>query len=647
MPLEKARTLLTKGLAFFFVVFYALQITWGANSASSTPSALLDLVAGQRSQKTVRVALLGSSLSCGFPFGGPSWWDTLISQVGTSRPEWPLRFEFSTWRGLDMSIRDYRNVLPELLKTSPNVVMIECSSAELLLRQIRGHEKTFPLFDENLESVQAWPEQVDAENLASEAIKDLGKMIGQLKARGVWVLLIGPAACLREFRPLRSEPLQRALAKEQEIMALADLADKNRIESPQYALRCYERLVALEPNFALHHWALARQLRAMGKTGEAQKEERLAWSKDQWPLRGNQSWADSVLELAKTQQIQFLDLQKLCDRISPQGSAGFEVFYDAIHVREPVHGLVAEKVIALLEGDNKFHKLKKTSLAPDSAELWYNVSKSLYSSMQTGIAWDGLHKALELSPHHLPSLKLMFKMALDRQEFNYITGLSQNIFKLEPYDENTWNKSVWMTALERGPEVAELLSKMPSIYWNSPAARFAQGLLTWKNDKSPQLAKEDLEAGLRCGMNSQVRTIMMTFYKELGDHAAMIDMMEKECRNDPKNAALSLALLTRISVEAWDRPEILQGREALFEEICSRHPRDMRILLAQMLYLWQQGLFQPAHDKAQNMLNLSFKFNIPLNREQIKEFQLKMQSEEKLSKEMFFMSIGKSEKDFK
>jgi Flp pilus assembly protein TadD len=175
------------------------------------------------------------------------------------------------------------------------------------------------------------------DELAQQVLKhyrfNLARMIGIARSVGAGVVMVTPAANLRDAAPFKSEPgpgvgdrdrvRWNALAAE----GTAALRDQDW----ETAAARLSEAVAIDPRHAGLQFALGRSLLPLGNVSGARTAFERARDEDVCPLRALGPMAGIVREVAATRGVLVVDFERLADEWSADGIPGADLFLDHVH----------------------------------------------------------------------------------------------------------------------------------------------------------------------------------------------------------------------------------------------------------------------------------------------------------------------------
>ena len=177
---------------------------------------------------------------------------------------------------------------------------------------------------------------------------NLERMIEIARSAGAKVLLVTPAANLKDCLPFKSE---RAAAFDetdtQTLEALSvQLLDAEEQESLDEQLSALDRLLARDDRHAQTHFLRGRVLLGLGRDREAKTAFERARDEDVCPLRAVREILQIVRDVATDSDVALVDFARLAEDQADDGIPGEESFLDHVHPTIEMHRLLA---LALIE----------------------------------------------------------------------------------------------------------------------------------------------------------------------------------------------------------------------------------------------------------------------------------------------------------
>lgn len=209
-----------------------------------------------------------------------------------------------------------------------------------------------------------------------------------------------------------------------------------------------------EPRSLVLLWTAREALRMGGKPEEAadipDKIERLMTTRD-WAYRD----APSIVTYGRALLLRGIDPKKVLDEVY---AVSQQVFPKA---RETY---LARGELALDKGDGALAaKAFQAGLKvlPDDADLHFGLAKAFHGSDREQMG-AGLEKALELNPHHIPSLLLKADFLIDREDYPAASGLLDKIAEKNPARPEMWAMRAVLAHL-RNDKTAEAAARTAAL----------------------------------------------------------------------------------------------------------------------------------------------------------------------------------------
>lgn len=190
------------------------------------------------------------------------------------------------------------------------------------------------------------------EGVIRQYADNVRKMVRMCQERGVEVLLVNPVSKLRDCPPFKSEHSanlsSEQLARWEKLTA--DAAEQLRRGSLGYARarELYEQACEIDPLHAGGLYNLAEVCDRLEDFTAAKDAYRAAKDADICPLRILQPMNGAVLEIARQENVPFVDAERLFADHSKQGIPGGDWLVDHVHPTIEGHQLLADEISALL-----------------------------------------------------------------------------------------------------------------------------------------------------------------------------------------------------------------------------------------------------------------------------------------------------------
>lgn len=356
----------------------------------------------QKGPGTVRVFCLGGSTTFGRPF------DDRTSYVNWLRNLLPHADDEKHWEVINaggVSYASYRlaSLMEEMARYSPDLFVIHTGHNEFLEERTYGDLKggpsamqrsiapltrtrTFTLVDRWMggashEPIEAFvlPAEVDPildhsvgpddyhrdPKLASQVLQhlefNLHRMIDIAESVGARVILVTPAANLKDFSPFKSEHFRvLSEAESAEWNQLYAAADRDRrVGELEEALAKLKAAAQIDDGRADLHHRIGLFLFEQGKTAEARRHFQRAIDLDVCPLRASGSIQQLVERTAIARQVPLVDFQSVVDNACRETHGhdcpGREYFVDHVHPTVAGHRLLALTLIQAMSQSSMLH----------------------------------------------------------------------------------------------------------------------------------------------------------------------------------------------------------------------------------------------------------------------------------------------------
>ncbi len=174
-------------------------------------------------------------------------------------------------------------------------------------------------------------------------------MVAACKAAHVPILIIKLGSNLRDCPPFKSEH-RAGLAPEAEQawQAAFDAATSAATTNLSTALELYGRAQAVDDEYALLDYRIARVLDRQGRTNEALRHYLLARDKDICPLRLSRPLEKKLDRIVLETRTPMLDAAGLLADQAPDGIPGFDLYLDHVHPTIGGHQLIASRTAEMI-----------------------------------------------------------------------------------------------------------------------------------------------------------------------------------------------------------------------------------------------------------------------------------------------------------
>jgi lysophospholipase L1-like esterase len=217
-------------------------------------------------------------------------------------------------------------------------------------------------------------------------------MIEDCRAAGVPVLIVTLGSNLRDCPPFKSEH-KEGLSTEQEYQwqSIFDLATTTEAKDMKAALAGYHKAEAIDDQYALLSYRIARCLDRTGQTATARDYYLRAKDQDICPLR----MLDQVYQIQKRIASQtgtpYVNARELLEELCPGGIPGNDLYLDHVHPSIGAHQVIAQAMASkigewLLKGEAK----------PWSAEARLEVYRKHFAGLDPNYFTNGRRRVMWL-----------------------------------------------------------------------------------------------------------------------------------------------------------------------------------------------------------------------------------------------------------
>ncbi len=208
-------------------------------------------------------------------------------------------------------------------------------------------------------------------------------MIDRCRGAGVPLMLVKLGSNLRDCPPYKSEH-RPGLSVEDEAkwQELFDTATEIEATEPERALELYRKSEAIDGEFALLPYRIARLLDKNGKTAEAAKEYLRAKDFDICPLRIFERGAAYLETVASETKTPLVDVRALLESKSRDGIPGYDWYMDHVHPTIGGHQLI---------GRSLADRMRKEGWLPGTSALMKDDRSGVYAKhfQELGAAYLG------------------------------------------------------------------------------------------------------------------------------------------------------------------------------------------------------------------------------------------------------------------
>ena len=278
---------------------------------------------------------------------------------------------------------------------------------------------------------------------------NLRRMIGLAREAGAEVLLVTPAANLRDCAPFKSEhrtdlPGEVLQGWQRHYLAAQDAADEGdfaeALEAAQHALQIDDRVAAL-------HYLRGQLLLGAGQTEEAGVAFERALEEDVCPLRAPSRLREIVRQVASEEDVPVVDWDRYVRQQAEFGIPGEEQFLDHVHPTIPTHRqlalLLLEKMLdqKLVQPDDDWdeaaveritQQIEQSIDEEEHAAALRNLSKVLSWAGKRAEADRLALKAIELLPDDVEAQHQAGNAWLGTGEYEKALAAYQRAIAIDP-----------------------------------------------------------------------------------------------------------------------------------------------------------------------------------------------------------------------
>ena len=560
--------------------------------------------------KAERIAIIGSSLSMGFPHD-LSWVD------GFEAYSEKKGIQIRKWLSHDMSSHKALSLIHQIKAFSPQIIIFQISPADGLLEEYRSQGELLPIYQNyhSGELKKTWMNRTPVPFPKKQWEKELST----LTQRGIRCFVIGPASWKWNLPPLGSHPSDvsdQTLASE--CNAIESLGKENEKISPQYALKCYQRLTTLMPRNAQYHWLLSQQMVNMNLFKEIRPVYQAIAENDTFPLRGNTAFYEELRTATEQAGATYFDLQLFLDRASPRNMAGNELFLDPIHPRMIVHKRLLEAILKqffkvnINEQEQKLDlyvsppAMIRTANVMIKCGLYHMADQILNHLMQQSSTDETLAKTV-------PLLEMVMDLSHHLTRPGPCFVASDQLIQMSPYHERAWILPIRLAA-EAGQWLAlnERLKVMPSVHWNVPHVLWAQGLEAWHAQKM-NLAELFLSEAHRLNSdNMKFKKSIFQLLFELGKVNQCEEFLKKIHLKESEQLWFQQCC-QRWLTRHWNQ---LTPTSIIFKKLVpfsAQYPHNLSLQILHIFYLWRLEQWIPLSKQTLQLKRFCEKNNRPIN----------------------------------
>lgn len=477
----------------------------------------------EKSPQTFRIFCLGGSTTYGRPYDHRtyfgSWLGAYLNEVAPA-----VNWEVINCGGISYASYRIALLMDELSEYEPDLFIVYTGHNEFLEERtyhdvrsqhpamrraiwLASHSRTFSLLQTTLRSPAPAPEQrLSAEvNTILEVVGpeayhrdeelkrgvlehfrlSLGRIIGTARRAGAHVILVQPAANLKDFSPFKSEHSELTGTHRRRWEQL--LADGERFLSEENSKRAVTLLREAEtmaPRHAYGLWCLADALLADGHDEESLEYFVRSKDEDVCPLRALSEINAIIAEVSETHDVEIVDFPQLLE--TEHGlwpSVGFECFCDHVHPTNGAHRVLGRAlcqkllqmgIIAVYEDSQQLHdKVRGQVLSSltdyDHVIALHNVAMTLSWAGKNREALGMARAAAENLPQH-PEVVSLYGRLLEKQ------GRDKEALK------------VYEQAVDADPHDSMALARLGTFHYNHKDYESASAFLKRSVQNTPELA---------------------------------------------------------------------------------------------------------------------------------------------------------------
>ena len=178
---------------------------------------------------------------------------------------------------------------------------------------------------------------------------NLGRIVDIARSAGVPIVLVTPAANLKDCSPFKSEHRAGlADADKQRWHALVEQAEA--AADPAEALAALDRAAAIDDRYAALHYRRGQALLRLGRHAEAKAAFERAIVEDICPLRALPSMRRIVADVAAQRHVPLVDFARMVAEQAEHDIPGRKQFLDHVHPTIRMHRLLALALVDALTG---------------------------------------------------------------------------------------------------------------------------------------------------------------------------------------------------------------------------------------------------------------------------------------------------------
>ena len=350
----------------------------------------------QKSPESYRVFCVGGSTTYGWPYADAtsySGWLRAFLKVADASKSW----EIINVGGINYASYRVSELMEELAAYEPDLFVVYCGHDEFLEQRAYASQVTTPprllsksspfartrshalvqkfrqaRNDQNPVLEVELPAEVDPlfehglgpqayvrdDALRQQTVRhyelNLHRMVTIAHASGAEIILVSPAANIRDMAPFRSQDSAHLSSTERQAWAQALEEGWERLyqQDTLQALVQLTQAAALNPRHAETHYVLGQCLLRMGRPAEAIQALLRAWNEDVCPLRIVPEMQQALRRVSQHHSVTFLDFERhvgeACFAETGQRVPGRQYFFDHVHPRPALQRMLALELLEIL-----------------------------------------------------------------------------------------------------------------------------------------------------------------------------------------------------------------------------------------------------------------------------------------------------------
>ena len=582
-------------------------------------------VVNESPKHEVRVAIMGSSMSMGFPYAGKSWVDVFEKTLDGGLDK---NFKVRRWLSLDMSMTKMMEYEQDIAAFKPHLLIMQVSAADGYIEAFRDRGQILPIFRAFEGKEKRWK----GVNRKIVDFKKWSEFVGHKVRAKTKVVVIGPTAWRRGLSPLGVEPEIKMKVKKREFEAVEKLGRENVIQSPQYSLECFRHLVDLDQTRATSHYLHATQAERMGLMDRYVPSFLKATEVDKLPLRGTISELINLKKATSSQGGTFFDLQKLLDGLDAKKMADGAKFYDAIHPRDSVLKFFLQTLFIQVLGSKNYQKLaaglKDIDWEIRESEKWLNITRSLLASGSHHMAKQALDYVLQ-NIEKSPELLRMTALVMEHQsEWQKAKAALLLLAQKDPYHSEIWEKLMALGYRSGGwRAVQSLMPLVPFMFYDNMTYRGLYGVELLRRgeiEEASSLVTEAYESGIR---SDPVVEAVAEMYVRKTNLVKAMDVLDENIELWSSLPSFYGRMKQWLQYIWEDKGQVEAFQRVLVDNVSET--TDVSLLTLNSVVYWRLELWAEAIETVDLVKKSSEKENLPINLKFLNE--IKQEAEEKRS----------------